>query len=146
MLSLTRKSDYALVALVYLGHRWHQPAGPSSARSIAETFDMPLPLLMNVLKELASSGLVRSTRGATGGYELGRDPRKIELRQVLHAVEGGDEPAPGDTGCWQVLARLHDRIDRLLEQMSLQDLLDETDYEPGQPLVRLTTPAPSGAD
>lgn len=93
MLSLTRKADYALVALVYLGHRRYQGDGPVSARSIAETFDLPQPVLMNTLKALARADLVDSHRGVTGGYELSRDPAKVSLLEVVRAVEHSGEEA-----------------------------------------------------
>lgn len=94
MLSLNRKTDYALVALAYLG-RMHQAEQMSaalptqaSARQIADLFQLPLPLLMNVLKELCQAGVVRSTRGVHGGYSLVVDPRSLTLLQVVEIMEG----------------------------------------------------------
>ncbi|MEQ9453974.1 MAG: Rrf2 family transcriptional regulator [Phycisphaeraceae bacterium] len=88
MLSLTKKSDYALVALAYLGLRWHDQTGPASARQVAASFDLPAALLMNIMKDLASAGIVTSTRGARGGYELAREPGEINLLDVFVALEG----------------------------------------------------------
>lgn len=85
MLSLTRKADYALVGLVDLARRTPQQA---SARELAESSRVPLPMLMNILKELVVSGLVQSTRGVNGGYRLARDPAEITLRELIQAVEG----------------------------------------------------------
>ncbi len=85
--SLTKKSDYALVAL----SRLEVEAGggqPISARHIADEFDLPLPIMMNVLKDLAGSGLVRSKRGATGGYYLSRPAQQITFADVIEAIEG----------------------------------------------------------
>jgi Rrf2 family protein len=108
MLSLTRKTDYALIALTRLATQADaerldatdalaplsqpgqpgQPGGPISAREIAEQFDLPLPLTMNVLKRLHRAGMIESTRGVRGGYCLSRDPRQVKLTDVIEAIEG----------------------------------------------------------
>ncbi len=96
MLSLTRKTDYALIALTRLASEAlgaepggsEQPGQPVSAREIAEQFDLPLPLTMNVLKRLHGAGLIVSTRGVRGGYCLARDPRQVKLTEVIEAIEG----------------------------------------------------------
>jgi Rrf2 family protein len=93
VVSFTRKVDYALVALARLADGGEQ-AGPVSARQIAEEFDLPLPLLMNILKDLQRAGLIGSTRGARGGYYLSDDPREIVLLDVVQAVEGPVQMAP----------------------------------------------------
>ncbi len=85
MLSLTRKADYALVGLVDLARRAPEKA---SARQLAESSKVPLPMLMNILKELVGGGLVVSTRGMNGGYRLAKDPGEITLRELIQAVEG----------------------------------------------------------
>ncbi len=85
MLSLTRKADYALVGLVDLARRAPEKA---SARQLAESSKVPLPMLMNILKELVAGGIVVSTRGMNGGYRLAKDPGEITLRELIHTVEG----------------------------------------------------------
>ncbi len=146
MLSLTRKTDYALVALALLGRRRSDGGGPVSARVVAEEFGLPQPLLMNILKELAQARIVTSTRGATGGYTLANDPAQISVLEVVTAIEGPVRlaqccdglPIAGQ-GCAVEAAhcpakgavrRLHNRIVSLFEEMTLQDLLDEADDLP----------------
>ena len=85
MVALTRKTDYALVALAYLA-RWEQ--GCVSARDISDRVRIPLPMLMGILNQLARQGLVISTRGVKGGYRLARGPEQITLAQLIDAVEG----------------------------------------------------------
>lgn len=142
MLSLTRKSDYALVALAYLGRNYQQQRKAVSARHIAELFGLPLPLLMNILKELCQARILNSTRGVRGGYSLAIDPAQVSLLEVVTAIEGPMQftqctdglPIIGQ-GCELAegcpirgpIRKLHERINRFLEQTSLQDLLD--DYE-----------------
>jgi Rrf2 family protein len=85
MLTLTRKTEYGLIALCHLARA---PGKIVSARDIAEEHAVPLPLLMNVLKKLNRTGYVRSVRGARGGYELGIAPRQLSLAALIEAVEG----------------------------------------------------------
>ena len=85
MLSLTRKADYALVALADLAR--NSPA-LLSARAIAEKYRLPLPVLTNVLNGLTRCGLVVSTRGARGGYRLARPADRISVAEIVEAVEG----------------------------------------------------------
>ena len=81
----TRKTDYALVALAGLARRIH---GSSSARDLADELKLPLPVLRNILKLLASRGLLVSSRGPSGGYQLARPAGDITLAQVIEVIEG----------------------------------------------------------
>lgn len=85
MLALTRKTDYAIVALTDLAAL---APGRASARQIAERCQVPLPMLMNILKELLNKGLITSTRGTKGGYSLEKSPGEITLAELIQAVEG----------------------------------------------------------
>ncbi|MEX1015892.1 MAG: Rrf2 family transcriptional regulator [Phycisphaeraceae bacterium] len=135
MLSLTRKADYALVATVYLARRRAAAEGPVSAREIAEQFDLPLALLMNVLKQLAGAGLLRSTRGVTGGYELAVEAEAVSVLDVVEAVAEGEADAPDAP----VLGRLRGRLDGFLRQMTVAGLLREADETGGETVVSLRT-------
>ncbi|MCH7592282.1 MAG: Rrf2 family transcriptional regulator [Planctomycetes bacterium] len=85
MLSLTRKADYAIVALSDLARHG---ASRSSARAIAERTRVPLPVLTNILHRLLNHGLVASAMGAKGGYALARSPETISLADMIDAIEG----------------------------------------------------------
>ncbi len=85
MLLLTRKTDSALLALASLARQ--TPAG-ASARGLAERLKLPLPVLRNILKQLTSRGVLKSTRGTKGGYRLARSPHQITLAHLLEAIEG----------------------------------------------------------
>ena len=84
MLSLNRKTDYALVALAYLADR---PGQWSSAREIARSADVPAPLLMNILKTLHQGHLLRSTRGVRGGYQIAADLERLSLLDLTRVLE-----------------------------------------------------------
>lgn len=85
MLTLTRKADYALVAMAHLAH---QAPERMSAREIAEHIKVPQPVLTNILHQLLHSGLVNSTKGSKGGYRLAREPNQITLSEMIDAIEG----------------------------------------------------------
>ncbi len=139
MLSLTRKIDYALVALAFLGQRHGENQAAASARQIAEQFGLPLPMLMNLLKDLTRAGIVNSTRGAQGGYALAQEADRITLLEVIQAVEGpirlvqcADRPVYEDKGCpisevcpiRNPIRRLHDRITGFFSDVTLADLIE----------------------
>ena len=86
--NLTRKTDYALVALTQLARDWNTETEATSARILADAYDLPQALLMNTLKELHRAQLIESRRGSNGGYYLTRNPRDITLLQVIEALEG----------------------------------------------------------
>jgi len=86
MLRLSRKADYALIAMKHLALRPDQAA--SSAREIAEQYDIPVELMAKVLQRLAREGLLASHQGTRGGYQLSRPPAKISVADVIQAVDG----------------------------------------------------------
>jgi len=86
--SLTRKTDYALLALARLASEAADAQQTVSARQIAQQYDLPLPLLMNVMKDLGRAALINAQRGAGGGYALARPAEQISLADVVAAIEG----------------------------------------------------------
>jgi Rrf2 family protein len=86
VLQISRKIDYALRALIYL-------AGPAEGRiatlqELADTLSLPREFLAKILKALTAGGLVRSTRGVRGGYQLARAPRTISFLEGIEAAGG----------------------------------------------------------
>lgn len=66
---------------------------PAQIRRIASEQRIPDRFLVQILLELKRSGLVTSTRGASGGYRLARPPAEVSLADIIEAVEGDDKPA-----------------------------------------------------
>lgn len=87
MLRLSKKADYALMAMKHLAMRQESGAS-SSAREIAEAYDIPLELLAKVLQKLVRARLLVSVQGTRGGYRLGRAPQMIPVADVIQAVDG----------------------------------------------------------
>ena len=89
MLRLSKKADYALMAMKHLALRGDRAAGgSSSAREIAEQYDIPIELLAKVLQRLVRHGLLASQQGTRGGYQLARMPQQISVADVIQAIDG----------------------------------------------------------
>src|SRR3954471_14108453 len=86
MLRLSKKADYALIAMKHLAVRGDRAS--SSAREIAELYSIPIELLAKVLQRLVRGGLLVSQQGTRGGYQLARVPSQISVADVIHAIDG----------------------------------------------------------
>jgi Rrf2 family protein len=81
------KTHYASLAILELAIRFAS-AEPVPIRAIAESQEIPSQFLVQILLRLKHAGLVRSSRGAGGGYQLALPPDEITLAAVVRAVEG----------------------------------------------------------
>ena len=84
MLKLSRLTDYAVAALVRLS----AAEGVETSPGIAAAIGVPEPTVAKVLKLLAGQGFVSSTRGARGGYRLGRPLASINVAEIITAIDG----------------------------------------------------------
>jgi len=121
--------------MVQLGRRYG--TGPASLAEIALDEDLPRAYLEQLVTSLREAGLVVSTRGARGGYELGAHPSEIRMSDVLHALEGPIAPMICASDAEEHLAcdrsarctvnvlwvRVRDAITSTLEGMTLADLV-----------------------
>ncbi len=128
-MKLTTRGHYAVKALLDLSLQPQQ--GPTSVKAIARRQDLPAPYLEKLLIELRRAGLVRSLRGAQGGYQLARSPAQISLGQILDAVGESLDPlfrhAPNiaqaeDWVTYSLWNRLHQKMREALYSVSLEDL------------------------
>lgn len=85
MLRITKLTDYATVILASISER---EGALVSASEVAERTGIALPTVSKLLKELQRASLVRSTRGARGGYRLARPAGEITAAQIIDAVDG----------------------------------------------------------
>jgi Rrf2 family protein len=86
VLQISRKIDYGLRAMIHLAGL---PDGRiASLQDLSSTLHIPREFLAKILKVLAARGLVRSARGAHGGYQLARPAGQISFLEVIEAVEG----------------------------------------------------------
>jgi Rrf2 family protein len=144
MLRLSKKADYALMAMKHLATR--SDGASTSAREIAEQYDIPLELMAKVLQRLARRGLVISLQGTRGGYRLGRQTSQISVADIIEAIEGPLRVTACSTeaeNCGQYakcsvrdpLWRIKDRIVAALADCSLQEIAADTMAEPPVPLA-----------
>jgi Rrf2 family protein len=85
MLKISKLTDYGLLASVYLARN---PGEVANAREIAEFYHLPLPAITKVLKALHTSGILRSHRGAGGGYSFDNDAEAITVGRLIEVFEG----------------------------------------------------------
>lgn len=85
---VTAKVDYAVRAATMLATCAAADEGPVKGERIATSQDIPVKYLENILSELRQAGIVRSQRGAEGGYWLARPASQISVADIIRAVEG----------------------------------------------------------
>lgn len=146
MLSLSKKTDYALIALNHMGAL--QEGEIATAKEIAAVYRVPQELLAKILQRLAKEGLVQSVSGPKGGYALARSLEEMTVGEVVRAIEGDlqftrceeESLSPcdhlGQCTVRTPLQRIHFSVAALLDSMTLKELLS-----PDEPrLVRTIGP------
>ena len=132
-MELSCKSEYAILALFKLAQ--HYSSGdPLQIKQIAHQQGIPERYLEQLLATLRRQGLVRSLRGAKGGYLLGREPWNVRLFDIVEALEGGESgkqrhpSSPPNTVERDILQdtwkEVHAATDAVLQKYTLQDLCD----------------------
>jgi Rrf2 family protein len=127
---ISAKADYALRAAAELAEAG---GGPVKGEQLATRQDIPPKFLENILGDLRHAGLIRSQRGADGGYWLQRPAEEIALAEIVRAVEGplatvrGMRPEDvGYTGAAEQLQRVWIAVRRnlrdVLEEVTVADL------------------------
>jgi len=86
MLKLTKKADYALMAMKHLAESASKAA--LSAKDVADAYGIPPEALAKILQRLAKAGLLHSVHGINGGYMLARAAHTISAFEVIQAIDG----------------------------------------------------------
>ncbi len=148
-IAFSTKGEYGVRLMVQLGR--HMGTGPASLAEIAAEEDLPRAYLEQLVVSLREAGLVVSTRGAHGGYELARPPETISMAEVLRALEGpiapmmcaSDDPEHANlcdrsARCTvNVLwVRVRDAVAGALDSMTLADLVPPRTDTPIQPTTQ----------
>ena len=131
---ISSRCEYGLRAMVYLATRDEQR--PVPLPEIAQGESIPAPFLERILARLRDGGLVRATRGVSGGYQLARSPATIAVGDVVTVLEGPLSLVgcvPDDAGCERsescasrtVWRRLDRAITGALNGITLEDLARE---------------------
>src|SRR5207245_10360565 len=85
MLKLSKKTEYALMAVQYMASKG--TARIVNTKEIAEEYNIPVELLAKVLQKLGKKGLIVSQNGPKGGYLLAKSSTDISVLSVLHAID-----------------------------------------------------------
>ena len=86
-MNISAKTEYACIAVLELAANFGS-GQPTQIRKIAESHGVPSRFLVQILLQLKGAGLVASTRGAAGGYQLVKSPESITLGEVMAIVDG----------------------------------------------------------
>ncbi len=139
MLRLSKKADYALMAMKHLAQKRDVPS--TSAREIAENYDIPIELMAKVLQRLVRTGLLTSHQGTRGGYSLSRPSTSISVADVIQAIDGPvavTACSADNNGCEQYgkcnirdpLWRIRERIVAALGTVSVAEMAAEAEVPP----------------
>jgi FeS assembly SUF system regulator len=145
MIRLSRLTDYGIVLMAHLASAGE---GPHKARDLAAETRLPLPAVSKLLKSLARQGLLVSSRGVNGGYQLARPAAEITVPEMIEALEGpialtdcnlhagacSQEPRCHVRTPWQ---RINRAVLDALARIRLTDLAASTS---GAPLVAIGAP------
>jgi Rrf2 family cysteine metabolism transcriptional repressor len=143
-LHFSTRGEYGVRLMVELAR--HHGSGPVSLSEMADHEALPRPYLEQLVVSLREAGLVTSTRGAHGGYELSRDPARIHMGEVVTALEGPIAPmicASGDLhaadlcvrGGYCTVDRLWKRVrDAVVQALDSTTLAELAEPGPGHPV------------
>ena len=135
MFKITKKVEYALMALVYISQKNDKEL--SSAKEIAEKNSIPGEILAKTLQELASINMIKSFKGSKGGYEICTDINKINIIEFIELLEGPvgltdcniSMPCQQE-GCCKIkdpLSRINDKIINTLKDISLGEFTSRSE-------------------
>ena len=134
-MQVSAKTDYALRAAAELARAAADETGPVKGESISKTQGIPKKFMENILHDLKRSGIVRTRRGASGGYWLALPAEEITLADIIRAVEG---PLANVRGDWpeaveysgaaehlqEVWIAVRANLRAVLESVTLADLVE----------------------
>ncbi|MCX7337861.1 MAG: Rrf2 family transcriptional regulator [Alphaproteobacteria bacterium] len=137
-MKVSAKAQYAIMAMVDLAttekDRADESCTPSSLTAVSERQNLPLPYMEQLFLKLRKAGLVKSARGAGGGYVLGRTASNIRVYDIIVAVEkpikmtrcadgsGGCQPNGARCVAHDLWEELGDMIQFFLKSVTLDDL------------------------
>lgn len=130
-MKLSTKGRYGARAALELALKYG--SGPVMVRQIAVNQDISVRYLEHILNALRASGIVKSTRGAKGGYELGQKPSEITLGQIIRSLEGpmdivsctdnrDCERSPQCIMC-EVWGEVKEAIEHVVNSITLEDMV-----------------------
>ncbi len=130
-MKISTKGRYGLTIMIELARKFGD--GPRSLKSIAEEKDLSAHYLEQIAAPLRNAGLIRSVRGAYGGYILTKEPISISAGDIIRVLEGPITPVEGieeEEAAQQALwMRIRDVVKDVLDTTTLQDLIQHDNSE-----------------
>lgn len=127
-MKISTKGRYGLTIMMDLAKRYGQ--GPIPLKSVAERHGLSEHYLEQLIAPLRNAGLVRSVRGAYGGYKLAKDPEDITAGDIIRVLEGPislveytEEDDPARRDLWK---RVRDAIAKELDSTTLASLINDS--------------------
>jgi Rrf2 family cysteine metabolism transcriptional repressor len=147
---VSSRGEYGIRAMVALAKNYGQ--GPMSIAAMAKASSVPMPYLEQLIGPLRRAGLVTSTRGARGGYQLTRDPFDVRVGEVYRVMEGpvapmdcvsediSEQTCPLIDGCETrpVWLQMRDAIVTTLDSNTLGDLISQSPRKTSRQSVAAT--------
>lgn len=131
-MKISTKGRYGLTVMIELARKYG--GGPISLKSIAEEKGLSAHYLEQLAAPLRNAGLIRSVRGAYGGYILAKEPDEITAGDIIRVLEGPITPVEGiedEEAAQQALwLRVRDVVKDVLDTTTLEDLIEYDDHEP----------------
>ncbi|SFA69403.1 transcriptional regulator, BadM/Rrf2 family [Lentibacillus halodurans] len=123
-MKISTKGRYGLTIMLELARKHGN--GPTSLKTIAREKDLSEHYLEQLASPLRNAGLIKSVRGAYGGYVLAKDPRDIKAGDIIRVLEGPISPVEGiedEEPAKQALwIRIRDAVKEVLDTTTLDDL------------------------
>jgi Rrf2 family protein len=134
VLKLTKKADYALMAMKHLAESVSQ--GALSAKDVADAYGIPPEALAKILQRLAKAGLLHSQHGINGGYVLARAAHTISAFEVIQAIDGplfitscvtirGECDQSNRCNIREPLRKVNDSIEAVLKRIKISHMREE---------------------
>ncbi|PKR79085.1 transcriptional regulator [Halalkalibacillus sediminis] len=132
-MKISTKGRYGLTIMIALAR--HYGDTPLPLKTIAQNYELSEHYLEQLIAPLRNAGLVKSVRGAKGGYLLTKDPKMITAADIIRTLEGPirpveemDDEEPAKRELWK---RIRDAVKDVLETTTLQDLTeyDDNNYQ-----------------
>ncbi|GIN60347.1 HTH-type transcriptional regulator CymR [Robertmurraya siralis] len=128
-MKISTKGRYGLTIMIELAKKHGD--GPISLKAIAQANDLSEHYLEQLIAPLRNAGLVKSIRGAYGGYVLADEPAKITSGDIIRVLEGPITPVEGiedeEPAKRELWLRIRDAVKDVLENTTLEDLANHTD-------------------
>lgn len=128
-MKISTKGRYGLTIMIELGKKFGE--GPTSLKTIAQMHDLSEHYLEQLIAPLRNARLVKSIRGAYGGYILADDPSKITAGDIIRVLEGPISPVEGiedeepvKRALW---IKIRDAVKDVLDNTTIQDLINYKD-------------------